>query len=202
MDSFVNWNELLSQAQDGNYTARDRLCELLHARLLTVVQFRLRGLDKNVREDLVQEAMVTIIEKLDAIKENPHYFALIVLRNKIGDFLRHQKASAARIQNGGDCDNQEIIDTAYHHSRENGTDIEDDIQFRDLVVHIAKAINMLPPFCRAYFQAALSGFSVGEILQMLMKNEPNLSRSNFDSRVHRCRKKLMVLMHPQLNGRN
>ncbi|MDD5087483.1 MAG: sigma factor [bacterium] len=94
-DAVVDWNGLLSQAQKSNCKAREELCRQLRERLLSVAQFRLRGLDRTVHEEVVQEAMLTVVEKLEGISENPHYFALVVLRNKIGDLLRRRKLSAA-----------------------------------------------------------------------------------------------------------
>jgi len=188
----ATWNRLLIEAQQGVCSSQEELCSRLHAKLMLVAQYSLRGLDRSVHEDLVQETMKVLWENLEQIEDNPQYYARKVLSNKIGEYLRARKFRSERLEHVG----------AHTDVSGSGTEIEDDVIARERLLCVCKAILQLSPFCRKFYNAWLLGQSRSEIWTKLRADEPFLKWSTFYSRVNRCQKKLEALAWVQAGGRD
>ena len=81
----VDWNGLLAKAKSGDQGSVDQLYKELNVRLQSVIQYRLWGWSKEDLDDIVQNTLMVFCEKLNQIESNPHYFALNIMRNKVGD---------------------------------------------------------------------------------------------------------------------
>ena len=79
-----DWNALLMGAKNGDSQKKNQLFSNLSVTLRPFLQYRLRGWSVEDREDILQETLITIDRKLEAVESNPHKYAIGVLRNKIG----------------------------------------------------------------------------------------------------------------------
>ena len=84
----TEWNDLLQKAKAGKSEARDEIFRELSVKLVLVAQYRLIGWSRQDQEDLVQESLFILLQKLNRIESNPHLYAYKILHNKIGDALR------------------------------------------------------------------------------------------------------------------
>lgn len=189
--SHLDWNELLQRSKDGDHTLRERLFSELWVRLRAVAQYRLRGWDAADLDDVVQNALLVVHEKLQDIAENPHHFALNVLRNKIGDALRARaggRTVTIREERGDDEDFSSLQLAAPD------PDLDAAIDRHQLMRRIVEVLPKLSKFCQAFFLASLEGQSVGEVWDLALAGEPTLKRSAFDKRLFDCRMRLRQLL--------
>lgn len=186
----TDWTGLLIRANAGDESSRQELFATLLVRLRPIVQSRLRGWSKADHDDILQNTLVVMTEKLREIDKNPQHYALNVLRNKIGDALRARqpgRMSSIQEEPGEDdrlspgarlaADNPEpdaLIDTA------------------GLTKRIIDAIPKMSKFCQAFFLAALEGRTVHEVWELISRAEPGIKRSTFDKRIFDCRQRLRL----------
>ena len=191
-----DWNALLNGCQRGDILSRERLFLELRVRLLTVTQYRLRGVPKEVTEDLVQNTLILVTERLSSIESNPQLYALQILRNKIGDYLRsrtrrtEQTLSATGFEENDDGGEHQDVTLADPDAEAFQTRIEG----AEIVQKIRRAVGKLTPICQALFAALLEERSVSEVWELAQTLEPKLMRSTFDKRLFDCRKRLRVLV--------
>jgi len=156
---------------------------------------------RQVLEDLLHDCLETFIEKLDLVDSNPQYYADRILRNKIGDLLRHRKGprgiplSADKEQDfahqvGAATD----LDTADPES-----DFTRSLETDELLDRLLSAIRKMDPFCKAYFLARLENLDTKEIKNLVEQRDPKLKRSAFYVRVLRCRRKLRKMLKAYLD---
>ena len=192
----LDWNALLKACRHDDTVAREQLFSALRVRLLMIAQYRLRGVSTEVIEDLVHITLSVVIERIATIESNPHLYALQILRNKIGDYLRgrarksEQTLSATGAEDGdgsGDIQNAVLADPG-------ATSFVTRVENIDIVQIIRRAIRQLTPICQALFLALLEERSVNEVWELAQTSEPKLARSTFDKRLFDCRKRLRVLV--------
>jgi len=87
----IDWNGLLLAAKQENKSAQNKLLNLLRERLLITAKKGLKHFPTGVPEDVVQDTLSVFWEKLNQCDRDPHKFAFIILRNRIGDELRARK---------------------------------------------------------------------------------------------------------------
>ena len=163
-----------------------------------MAQYRLWGWARQDLDDLVQESLVTLLQKLHQVKSNPQMFACKILRHKIGDALRRRRINMPLDANPAeDLNSGGVADDLAVHPEENDGFISR-IEARNRVDLVKTAIRNLPPFCRTFFLGILEGQSVKELWTLFKRLEPGLQRSAFDKRIFDCRKKLMQLVRDQM----
>jgi RNA polymerase sigma factor (sigma-70 family) len=187
----IDWNVLLRGAKAGDRASRERLFSELLVRLRSVAQYRLRGWATEDLDDVVQNALYVVHVKLLEIPENPHHFALNVLRNKIGDALRARA--------GG-----RLVSIREERNEDDGFSslplpapdprLDEAIDRHELMRRIEQVVPRLSKFCQAFFTAALEGLSVGDVWDIALASEPALKRSAFDKRISDCRGRLRQLL--------
>jgi DNA-directed RNA polymerase specialized sigma24 family protein len=194
-----DWNDLLLKVKDGQTEARNALCQALSVRLRLIAQYRLWGWSQHELEDLVQESLVTLLQKLPQVKSNPQMYAGEILRHKIGDALRRRKMIKVPLQTdpADDSHPREAVPAPAIHPEENDGFIAR-IEARDRVDLVKTAIRNLSPFCRAFFLGILEGQSAQELWRLFKRLEPGWQRSAFDKRIFDCRKRLKQLIQDQI----
>jgi RNA polymerase sigma factor (sigma-70 family) len=191
------WNNLLKETQNGDLNAREELFRKLEVRLRPFAQFRLQGWSVQDIDDIVQDALTVFTEKVNDIKSNPHDYAIIILRNKIGDALgERRRRKNISIQSGEEkeSDRSGSINEQTFIVDGRGNDPAARLEDRDMVDHIYNTIKNLPDFCRTIFLGLLEGKTVQEFWQFFKGLEPDLKRSAFDKRIYDCRRKLKDLI--------
>ena len=195
-----NWNSLLNSSKAGLDADRDRLFELLLVRLVTICQYRLRGWPSEEIEDIVQDSLAIVFEKLATVNDNPHYFALAVLENRIGGVLRQKRRrTMISLNPTGTLGEQDDVQGAdMQLPSESYDEMLDHLHESDLSDKLLRALRKLSPLCQAIFLALLKYRAVAEVWEEYQEREPKLSRNAFDKRLFDCRKKLRELTGGQL----
>jgi DNA-directed RNA polymerase specialized sigma24 family protein len=140
------------------------------------------------RDDILQNTLLVVAEKLEQPDMNPPRFALTVMRNKIGDALRAQ-ASGRRVESMDESPDDSDRAPVPGFAAEN-PDPADTIDRGMLAVRIRTVITKMSKFCQAFFLAALEGREIGEVWELATATEPQLKRSAFDKRIFDCRQRL------------
>ncbi len=191
----VAWDDLLGRCKAGQTQARDDLCRELAVRLRLILQYRLWGWSRQDLEDIVQECLVTILQKLDRIESSPQKYACEVLRNKVGDALRRRQSGTVPLRSdtalGSDPAERGFV-PAIHPEEAEGFVAR--FEARDRVERVQRAIMQLSAFCRLFFLGILEERSVQELWLFFQQIEPGLQRSAFDKRIFDCRRKLRRLV--------
>jgi RNA polymerase sigma factor (sigma-70 family) len=193
MDNTTDYNSLLLLSRAGDTRAREQLFSALQVRLRTILKYRLRGWSEEELDDVLQDTLLVVVEKLDQVESNPDYFALNVLRNKIGNrIIRHRRHLQVSLDPTGSNDEREeegsVID-ALASPDDNVAVLESDATAEV----IRCAIGRLSPLCQALFTALLENLSVAETWDLFHATQQNLQRSAFDKRLFDCRRKLRRL---------
>lgn len=200
IETGIDWPRLLADARSSDSAARDALFNALEVRLKPVVQYSLRGWSDQSHREILATTMVVVLEKLDEIQDNPQFYALTVLRNKIGDALRTEKLNNSRFVTGSSR-----IDSGEEHGSDPIADLPDQsenfvarLEKTDLLRAISDSIKDMPVKCRTIFLGLLEHRTIQEIWSHQNSIEPALKRSAFDKRVFDCRKKLRGLLKDHL----
>jgi RNA polymerase sigma factor (sigma-70 family) len=195
-----DWNDLLKRAQEGNQQSLTSLFSQLTVTLNPIIQCRLRGWSSADQADILQETLITLYQKLNSLESNPHKYAARILRNKIGDAYRRQRtghkisidASAEGMPKGLQLDIEEAL-SQYTQS----DNLQLQIDHRDLIKTIKRAIRQLSSFCQTFFLGILEQRDRREVFEVLQAIEPELSRGTFRKRIFECRQKLKALIQRQ-----
>jgi DNA-directed RNA polymerase specialized sigma24 family protein len=193
----VDWNDLLAKAKSGVPGADDQLCKELEVRLRSVIQYRLWGWSKEDLDDIIQNTLVVFCEKINQIDSNPHYFALNIMRNKVGDALRsHKSGREVSLEPGEANDGLSGIPTPIETISDDDerSDFTQEIENKELNEKIRLAIKKMSTFCKTFFLAVLEDQPISEIWDCFRQAERDLSRSTFDKRIFDCRKRLRFLL--------
>ncbi len=181
-------NRLLADAQQGDRAARERLLAELRPRLLLVARVRLRDTLREQAEDVVQETLIVVTERLAVISDRPDRYALAVLRNKIGHVYRSRQrrasrrafaATAADATAGAAVPLEELADPAPQ-------------AFPDPLLRkrIEKAFAALGTRCRTVIAMKSRGARTEEILRLF----PDVKPATVYSQVSRCCKQFAGLL--------
>lgn len=142
---------LITRIASGDSAAYDLLFRKYYASMVLYTERMLKN--KSESEDLVIDLFCSLWNKrkqLQTVKSEKNYL-FILLRNKIIDWLRHQKRFK----------NQELLDSIAEESPE-------DTAFEvELYVLLNKAIEKLPKKCSEVLQLKLAGFDDREISEKL-----------------------------------
>jgi DNA-directed RNA polymerase specialized sigma24 family protein len=195
LENTPDFDEWLRASKSGDMAARERLFTHLQVRLRPVLKYRLRGWPVEELEDILQDTLLVVSEKLDQVESNPHYFALDVLRKKIGSSLtrRHRRIGQSIDPTGGGehRENDEVASPAELPTHEMDLSA---LENADTAEAISRAIRKLSPLCQALFTALLENRSVAETWKLFSLTEQGLRRSTFDKRLFDCRRKLRQLL--------
>jgi DNA-directed RNA polymerase specialized sigma24 family protein len=188
-------NALLLEAKRGNREALDELCRALQVRLRAVIQSRLWRWSRQDQEEILQDSLLLFAQKYDFIQDNPQYYALQVLHNKIGDAVRHatfvsrkvvSKVSAAEPGSAEPCDTEPVGQD------DPETDYEECLDQRALLDRILAEASNMPSFCKLFIMGMLKGKTVSEVWKVVHRAEPGVSRNAFYKRIFDCRMRLRM----------
>jgi DNA-directed RNA polymerase specialized sigma24 family protein len=190
-----DYNDLLEKCKCGDAGARERLFYVLQVRLRSILKYRLRGWATDELDDILQDTLTVMAERLMLIESNPQLFALAILRNKIGSrLLRHRRRIHLTIDptgsRGDDDTDNGPSDVAVIASPDDSSAEMQDNETADL---LRRALRQLSPLCQTLFVALLENRSVAETWDLFRTTEVTLSRSTFDKRLFDCRRKLRQL---------
>lgn len=196
LKSGPDFNALLRASKSGDTGARERLFRHLQVRLRPILKYRLWGWPVEELEDILQDALLVVAEKLDQVESNPHYFALDVLRKKIGGSIsRHHRRVHLSIDPTGTDEERGERGAAASPAALPSHEIDvAALESADTAEAIRKAIGRLSPLCQALFTALLENRSVAETWELFGGTEKGLRRSTFDKRLFDCRRKLRQLL--------
>jgi DNA-directed RNA polymerase specialized sigma24 family protein len=195
MDTQPDYTALLQQCRRGDPTAREKLFRHLEVRLRTILKYRLRGWSTDDLDDVLQDTLLVVSEKLDQVETHPDFFALNVLRNKIGNcIIRRRRRVFLSLNSTGSTsenedDNPDQV-TAVANPEDDFAVVED----ADTAATIKKAIGQLSPLCQALFTALLDSVSVADTWDFFQQTESGLQRATFDKRLFDCRRRLRRLV--------
>jgi hypothetical protein len=200
LESQIDYNGLLDGCKRGDPVARELLFEQLRVRLRPILKYRLRGWPTEELEDILQDSLTVVFEKLDQVESNPDRFALEVLRKKIGNSLmRHRRVTEVSMDSSDDRDDRDENKAAAN--RVALQDQDDNIavlESEDIASAIRRAIRHLSPLCQLMLTALLENLSVAETWELMRTAQGNLQRSTFDKRLFDCRKRLRQLLAHKL----
>ncbi len=192
-----DWNDLLLRSKQGNLEAQDELLSSLAVTLRPMLQCRLRGRPKEDLEDALQDTLLTFSQKIDKIDSDPHRYAAVILRNKIGDYYRRQK-SALKISIDTEPESmapglrREIEEVMSRHGP--GVFIQPKLEKEEQIKKIKAAIKSLSQFCKTFFLGILEDYDRDHLFELLCVSEPSLSRGTYRKRIFDCRQKLKTLI--------
>ena len=186
-------NTLLTEAKHGKREALDELCRALEVRLRAVIQSRLWRWSRQDQEEILQDSLLLFTQKYDRIQDNPQYYALQVLHNKIGDAVRHVTFMQKVMASGAPTDEFGLVgptETEPVGQTDPESDYGERLDQRALLDRILAEAAKMPPFCKLFFMAMLKGKTIGEVWKVVHRAERKVSRSTFYKRIFDCRKKL------------
>ena len=178
----VDWVLLLKEAQGGDQQRQNELIEALSVRLRLSIKYRCCGWSPEDQEDILQETLEVIWNKLDSICDHPDRYALRVLINKIGNEIQKRKGKYSISAN---------IDDPFATFSDQSNDIQGKIEQEELEDRFNQAINKLSPYCKTLFVGLLKGKSINDMWEIFSSLDSKLARSAFDTRNTRCRQKLL-----------
>jgi RNA polymerase sigma factor (sigma-70 family) len=192
----IDYNQLLQELKSGNSAAREQLFEQLNVRLRSILKYRLRGWPIEELDDILQDTMLVLADKLDQVESNPDLFALTVLRNKIGNYISLHRRRVEISVDPTDCNSEKgESETVILSEKQSGNDDQlNRLVSSEIATTIRQAIRKLTPLCQALFAALFENLSVAETWELLHSVEKNLQRSAFDKRLFDCRSKLRKLL--------
>jgi DNA-directed RNA polymerase specialized sigma24 family protein len=195
----VMLNQLLQCAKDGDPKALNQLCQEIQVRLRPILKHRLWEWDSNSLEDILQNTMVVFVEKLMQIENNPHFFAISVLRFKIGDALKSKKKQRKTTESLDSIESEEepIGKGQLMSLADPDSDFTVPQEIRFMTEQIRSAILKLGKFCKTFFVAMLEERTVSEVWDLFQKLEPGLKRSAFDKRIFDCRRRLKTIIEAE-----
>lgn len=192
-----DWITLLEGVKAGDKTSQTQFYTDLAVTLLPIVQSRLRGWSSVTHQDVLQETLITVSQKLKDINTQPHHFAAGILRNKIGDLLRSGKrrktVSIDQHEVNGDQPLQFAIEQALQQSSPSENPLSR-LESKDHLNFVVRSIKRLSTFCRQVFTSILKGEEISEIWEELKQTEPELKNSTFRKRIFDCRMRMKQLL--------
>lgn len=192
----IKWNNLLKRTKSGDAQAHDELFGELTVTLRPFLELRLRGYSREDKEDVLQETLIIFGQKLGRIKDNPHKYALQILRNKIGHMYRDR---TSKVKLSLDSNNpyphglKKVIEKCLDNYK-SSDELLDEIVKKEQIDQLQKAIGNLPDFCRSLFITILKGYDREELWRKYKSSLPKLNRNAFRKRIFDCRKKLIELL--------
>ncbi len=169
--------ELLSRARSGDRAAEERLFGRLDARIASLAKRRVR--DEEAARDIAQETMQTVFEKYaDAhLPRGLLPWVFTILHHKVGNYLKRRRVETKHMAGG---DTERIWGSV-------GVSPDGVIGAIDLGLALERAFRKATAECRKIFRLLLEGARRSEI-QDAFPGEP---MGTVDSRISRCRKKLL-----------
>ena len=105
---------MINQAKAGSQKAEEQLFQILRARFATITKRRV--LEKEIAEDVVQEACLTVLEKYKSADFHANFesWAYCILRMKIGNYLQSKKMRKNKVEHvlKGDKISESLISPA------------------------------------------------------------------------------------------
>ena len=162
----------------------NQIFSAIRVRLAAVVQYRIR--DEKAREDVVQEAMLVLVEKYPSLpsKETAWLFAMRVLHHKVGDYYRRWQRQEGRLVGLDHAEAEGVSDARA------GAPRPDEILERSEVEdRVRRAIDELGPECRRLVLGLLDGQSRPALAAELNKTIDALYKQ-----LSRCTAQLRALL--------
>ncbi len=170
----MDFDGLLVRARAGDEAARSELFVELRRLLRMIAIRRLRGGLAAWVDDTVQDTLLIVSRRLEEIDDHPHRYALVVLKNRIGQIYRDpRRYTSISTDDGGPEESVEPV-TPDPLLRERMEDAFARLgpQCRDLIAHLAR------------------GRSRAEICALY----PGVSSNAMGVRIHRCRGEFRSLL--------
>ena len=170
-------DDLLSRARGGDRQAESILFEKLHARIQALAEKRIW--DREAAHDLAQEALRTAFEKYPRadLSRGLYPWLFTILHHKIGNYLKHRRVERAHLE-------RLAVDARSE------PDAAEDMAVIELRCSVERALQRLSPECCRIFALLCAGAGRQEI-QAAFAGEP---MGTIDSRISRCRSKLLAML--------
>ncbi len=152
----------------------------LRARLLKLAELKINR--REDAEDVVQEVMSVVVERYSSMQfeKGYVYWAFAILRNKILRYYR-DKMYAGKLAET--VRNAPVEQDSAENPEANYID-------KELELHLSESLRQIDGNCRKVLLSLLDGRSREEIAK-----QHNLSLDALYSRVSRCKKRLMEILH-------
>lgn len=179
-------DDLLARSLAGDRRAESLLFDKLQARIAAVAEKRVW--DREAAHDIAQETLRTAYEKYRSadLSRGLYPWLFTILHHKVGNYLKRRRVESARVERL--ADGMERPDPE-------STNEQNLIVLR---AALERALLRLAPECRTVFHLLLSGSGRREI-QAAFPGEP---LGTIDSRISRCRAKLLALLETSEGGTN
>lgn len=170
-------DDLLRRARAGDKDAENGLFERLHAR--TLVLAKRKVWDEEAARDIAQDTLRTVFEKYrDAdLSRGLFPWVFTILHNKVGNYLKHRRVALRHDGGALDALDWDTIGAGADHA----------IEEFELSESIEKALVRATPDCRKVFRLLFAGADRRQVAESF-GTEPS---GTVDSRISRCREKLM-----------
>ncbi len=180
-------DDLLIAARSGNKNAENQLFSKLRARILNLVQYKLRNVRKHSSEvaqdveDIVEESMLTILQKYKTEKCPYGFMAWVhkIVWYKVGNYIRIRKKKVY-----SDIDEDSLADDP----EDSPEQIVVAKEFDEL---IHRALKNLKGTCREIIKALIDVRIKAYIKKRKQEGD---SEGNIYCQIHRCRKRFMQLL--------
>ena len=182
--------DLLARARAGDAVAENALFSRVHARILGLARKRIW--DPEAAQDLAQETLRTALEKYrDAELSRGFYpWLFTILHHKIGNYLKRRRTERARFE-PMDLDLPWGLEAQAAAS-------ESDVAYVDLGMALEKGLRGLSADCQLIFRLLIEGAGRREICAAF----PEEPIGTVDSRISRCRARLLASLEAGPKGRN
>lgn len=180
--------DLLARARAGDRGAENALFERVHARIVAVAKKRIW--DEEAARDVAQETMRTVFEKYREADLTHGFFPWLftILHHKAGNYLKRRRVEQRLAVREG------ALWPAGWEAAAVGLDPA--IAVLDLEAALAKGLQQAGPECRRIFELLLAGAGRREIAAAFA-GEP---MGTIDSRISRCRARLLAYLDSQVRG--
>jgi RNA polymerase sigma-70 factor (ECF subfamily) len=177
-------DDLLARARGGDRQAESALFDKLHARILALAEKKVW--DRDMARDVAQETLRTAFEKYREadLSCGLYPWLFTILHHKVGNYLKRRRVERAHLERLGAAAERPDPEGA------------EDIAAIDLLSSVESALRQLSPECRRIFALLLGGAGRRDI-GAAFENEP---MGTIDSRISRCRAKLLALLESAAGG--
>ncbi len=196
----VPLDQLYDRCMKGDTLAEADLFQQLSVRFLSIAK---RRVQKDHAEDVVQDTLKIVFDRYREKRPEAGIliWSLTVLRNVIGNFYQAREREGSHLNFVEELP----VDASY---REDPLAMTELTQLREHLLEAVEELAQRFPRCGILFQGLLQssdeGGSPNEVstraLEIIRKKQPELTRGNFYTALHRCRGYLREFLSRQEKG--
>jgi len=192
---------LLPAAKAGDKAGLNQLCTELDAylKLVRIPDYHFHGYEK---EDLIQDTIRIVIEKLITIEKGLKAFAYQVMRNLAGNLLRHEygrknreaeKAMPIIDEHGRVRDGDDLRPIVSRLNADFDLKSSEDVTSSSNVNSILKLLDDVKKICKLYFLAIIENCT-DNLYSVYQQLNPGRSKNAYYVQLNRCRESFKLVL--------